>query len=329
MTADGPVDWVECILRRREPGATEAAVWADIFSVLKTIAEKNASPVVLHDATVTPDSLLAEAAWELWGAYPDQAPKTSEALKRWTNGSAGPGAGKAVLIVDSLSLREMPYLLGAARARGIVPALTTVTGAECPSTTSRFAAELGLPSRAALANDGKPGGFALFNGHCRTDVVNIPFEDCPVPPEPNLVVWHTWLDDLLHARKKAPDAVNKAVSSVFQGDGFWRFVNALRQGRNLVVTSDHGYADGKRFSSEVSHPEDAALLREIFGASRHVAASGSLVGKFMPPLFLEHGGQRVVMGQWKWKVQGGFPQVCHGGLSLLETAVPWIEFTAI
>jgi hypothetical protein len=28
-------------------------------------------------------------------------------------------------------------------------------------------------------------------------------------------------------------------------------------------------------------------------------------------------------------VQGGFPHVCHGGLSLLEAAVPWIEFEAI
>jgi hypothetical protein len=33
----------------------------------------------------------------------------------------------------------------------------------------------------------------------------------------------------------------------------------------------------------------------------------------------------IVMGQRKWKVQGGFPHVCHGGFSLLEVAVPFIE----
>ena len=329
MTADGIVDWAERILPRRGQGATEMAVWTDIFSALKTIAEKNASPVMLHEATVIPDRLLAEAAWELWDAYPVHAPKTSAALKQWANGDAGQGAGKAVLIVDSFSLREMPYLLGAAEARGIAPALATVTGAECPSTTNQFAAELGLPSRSALAHDRKPGNFALFNGKCRTDVVNMPFEDCPVPPEANVFLWHTWLDDLLHVQKKASGAVGKTVAAVFQGDGFWRFVNALRQGRSLVVTSDHGYADGRLFSSEVSNPEDAALLRAIFGASRHVPVSGPLDRKFMPPLFLEHGGHRVVMGQWKWKGPGGFPPGCHGGLSLLEAAVPWIEFAAL
>ena len=49
----------------------------------------------------------------------------------------------------------------------------------------------------------------------------------------------------------------------------------------------------------------------------------------MPPTVLNHNGHLVVMGQTKWKVQGGFPQVCHGGLSLLEVAVPFIELPPV
>jgi hypothetical protein len=48
--------------------------------------------------------------------------------------------------------------------------------------------------------------------------------------------------------------------------------------------------------------------------------------RFMPPVVITDSGVHVVMGQCKWRVQGGFPQVCHGGLSLLEVAVPFVEF---
>ena len=48
-----------------------------------------------------------------------------------------------------------------------------------------------------------------------------------------------------------------------------------------------------------------------------------------PPVlrFTDAGGTwLVVVGQRKWKVRGGFPTLCHRGLSLLEAAVPIIEF---
>ena len=45
--------------------------------------------------------------------------------------------------------------------------------------------------------------------------------------------------------------------------------------------------------------------------------------------FMTANHQRIVMGQRKWKVQGGFPHVCHGGMSLLEVAVPWIELQSL
>jgi len=38
---------------------------------------------------------------------------------------------------------------------------------------------------------------------------------------------------------------------------------------------------------------------------------------------------RVLMGQRKWKVQGGFPQIYHGGLSLLEVAMPFLELRSL
>jgi hypothetical protein len=314
-------DWANIILSSQPP----AAAWAAIFLSLLSMAKQSASPVALHDATVVPDRLLAEAAWELWEAFPECAIKTSTTLKDWTNQSSG----KAVLILDALSLRELPILLGAAEARDIQPLQLKVTGSECPSTTDHFAMAIGLPSRSALVNDGKPKTFALFGGNCYTGVVSLPFDDCAVPPTPNIVIWHSWLDDLIHLQHKLPDQIASIASNVLQGDGFWNFLTKLRQGRNLVITSDHGYAVSKRFSSEVEDPEAVEILRKTFGASRNKAVSEPWQKRFMPPVVMSCNSQHVVMGQRKWRVQSGFPHVCHGGMSLLEVAVPYLELPAL
>jgi len=311
------LDWRSIILDAQ----SQDKAWADIFTALLSIAQSNSSPVALHDATIIPDRLLTEAAWELWEAYPVHAEKTSDNLKKWAHA----GAGKAVLILDALSLRELMILLGAAESRGVKLVQIKVTGSECPSTTDSFAKSLGLTSRSALMNDGKPGSFKLFGGNCYTDVVSLPFEDCAAPPIPNLVIWHSWLDDLIHLHQKLPDQIAKSATTVLQSNGFWNFIEKLRQGRGLVITSDHGYAVSKRFSSEVDAPDAVDILRKAFGASRYKAADELWQKRFMPPIVMMHDNQHMIMGQRKWKVQGGFPHICHGGMSLLEVAVPYLE----
>jgi len=81
----------------------------------------------------------------------------------------------------------------------------------------------------------------------------------------------------------------------------------------------------KLFSSEEIDPDVIEKLRETFGAARYKKANGPWQERFMPPIVVSHNEHHVIMGQRKWKVQGGFPPVCHGGLSLLEVAVPFIE----
>lgn len=316
MSQNNHPDWPTIILDNADPDQA----WENIFAALLEIAKDTVSPQKLHDETVAPDRLLSEAAWELWQDYPGMANKTTLALKKLAQGQ-----GNAVLVIDALSIRELPYLLAAASERNIQLAKVDVTGAECPSTTTQFAKQLGATSRSALANNSKPKNFGLFCGNCHTDVLNIPFEDCFVPPAPNIFLWHTWLDDLLHVQKSAPDIVNRLASEMFQSDGFWNFIQKMRQGRKLVITSDHGYAVSKQFSSELTNPAHAKALSSVLGASRCKAA-GSEIEAMTPPVAMKHDGQYVVMGQRKWKVAGGFPHVCHGGLSLLEVAVPWLEF---
>ena len=316
------ISWHDIIL----DSSTPQSAWSNIFQALQELAMTTTSPVTLHDQTVIPDRLLSEAAWEIWLKYPDVANKTSDELQKWCNETSS--TGKAVLILDALSLRELPVLVAGAKKHGVELDIVKVTGSECPSTTDHFARAIGLSSRSALSHDGKPGTFALFDT-CYTDVLSIPFEDCSVPPTSNVVIWHSWLDDLIHLQHKLPDQIFKTAATVLQSDGFWEFINKLRQGRKLLITADHGYAVSKRFSSEVLDTDAIDILRKTFGASRNKTASQDWKSQFMPPIVMTHNKQHIVMGQWKWKVQGGFPHVCHGGMSLLEIAVPFVEVPAI
>ncbi|MBF0302149.1 MAG: hypothetical protein HQK73_03845 [Desulfamplus sp.] len=320
------IAWHDIILDSETP----KNAWNDIFGSLQKLAQITTSPVALHEHTVIPDRVISETAWQLWHEYPNVAVRTSNELKNWCGQTTS--TGKAVLILDALSIRELASLVAGAQRHGADPSIIRITGSECPSTTDSFANALGLQSRSALAHNGKPATFNLFHSSYNdvyTDVISIPFEDCSVPPASNVLIWHSWLDDLIHLQHKLPDQIYKTAESVLQSDGFWNFINKLRQGRKLVVTSDHGYAVSKMFSSEVSDTDAIDILKKTFGASRNKTASQQWQSQFMPPIVMTHNKQHVVMGQWKWKVQGGFPHVCHGGMSLLEVAVPWIEFNCI
>ena len=319
-----PQDWEEIVFDT----ADSSAAWGRIFECLLDLAQSVESPDELHRQTTVPDRLLSDAAWELWEQYPDSAQRTSAALKNWWSQPAR--EGRAVLILDSLSLRELPHLLSGARRRGIIPSAIRVTGSEAPSDTDMFARALGATSRSKLANNGAPANFILSGQDVFSDLLEMPFEDClsRVPSERNVVEWHTWLDNLIHVHKR-PEHIRKIVREALEGDGFWSFVNRLRQGRDLIITGDHGYAVTHLFSTEETEQDVVESVRDAFGRSRKRQAEGPWERPLMPPFVLTRNGYQMVMGQRKWKVQGGFPALTHGGLSLLEVAVPWIELPAM
>ncbi len=317
-------NWTSLLLSHSAPASE---TWLAVAAALRDLALAADGPDDLQAETVLPDRLLAEAAFGLWDAFPASAPHTSARLRDWCAAPPLAGAsGKAVLVLDALSLREMWLLSDEARRRGIAPAALDVSFSEAPPDTNAFAAALGASSRAALKDDGKTSSFRLFGGNCFTDVSDLPFADVPVPPIPNLVLWHSDLDDRIHAAgSKTVSDVFRQTTRLFCDDGFWAFVDRLRTGRQLVITSDHGYADAAKFSTEIREPLEAlAFLRENFHGQRF-ARMAPPDRHFLPPLFASRDGVCMVTGQRKWPVQGGFPKICHGGLSLLEVASPWIE----
>ena len=304
---------------------SSSEIWHAIIIHLLERAKIINSPLTLHAETVVPDRLLSETAWELWKTFTKDVKKTSDNLIEWTGNSS---SSKAVLILDALSLRELFVIKETAAYRNINITNLSITAAECPSSTGEFAKALGSPARSSLANDGKSAAFKPFNSNCYTHVYNFPFEDCTVPVAKNIFIWHSWLDDLIH-ESSTPDALEKRVSATLQNDGFWSFVNNLRQGRRLVITSDHGYAISRNFSSNIDDTRTTEILRKSFGAKRYAKIPDEPINTILPiTINNETNNHIVVIGQNKWKVPGGYPQICHGGMSLLESLVPWIEMEA-
>lgn len=275
------------------------------------------------------DNILSGSAWELWQQYEATAPRTCMALKQfWAERSQG----KAILILDALSLRELPWLLEQARQRGYTLHKQCVTGAEIPGDTTPFAKALGFGQRSSLANN--KGNSSDFVG-AFTDTSNLPFADCKalIKAEPNIIFWHEWPDSEMHDladdngyRKLAKSAVNQLCS-----DDFWSFIETLSTGRRLVITADHGYAHSGLFP-DVTNREQSEYLKSNFKSGRATQVdAGDKPHYWVPPLTQiiesEHGRFELVLGRRKWKSQGGYPSLTHGGLSLLEIAVPFIELS--
>jgi hypothetical protein len=293
------------------------------------------------------DNAIAGAAWDLW---PDlarlsveplvQEPtlrRNSDSVVRFWNDAP---AGRAVLILDGLSLREVPWLLTEAPNRGFTLRSAGCRVAEFPAETDPFARGLGFSSRSALDNNsaGKshrlPGAF--------TDAGNLPWADATqaISSHERLVYWHHWPDDRLHAIGKESGGVQALTQEARQtlcGDDFWKFVARLATGRRVLITSDHGYAACGQFA-DVTDKDQHAYLKELYKKGRSVAVSANGNGEptpnggWAPPIDLSitspHGTHKYVLGRRKWKASSGYPTLQHGGLSLLEILTPFIELQA-
>jgi hypothetical protein len=236
-----------------------------------------------------------------------------------------------VLLLDGLSLRELPWLIEGAEKRGFTLHSVTATASELPSETNAFARALGFGSRSQLQNNG--GGVAHRLTPARTECVDLPWKDCAdlIDATPNWVFWHHWPDSMVHDGSGAGqglDTLARDVAERLSGDDFWAFVERLAIGRRLVITSDHGYAATGLFFD--AGDEQATFLKSTFKSGRSLAGEHD-PGPFVPPVAFQTqgilGAHLLAIGRWKWRSQGGYPTLAHGGASLLEVLSPFVEIT--
>ena len=322
------------VLHRLTEGTPEDA-WRVIIDQAVEIASKplaagNApSEVTKRDREIgTLDHFLSTSGWDLWQAFGNTVERNSDRLVRWWN---EPYNAKAVLILDGLSLRELPWLLQGAKARGFTLHEVSANASELPCETNEFARALGFGSRSQLQTNG--GGMAHRLAPTRTECVDMAWKDCSglVDASPNWVFWHQWPDSKVHDGSGAGqglDMLTRDAAEQLTSDDFWAFVERLATGRRLVITSDHGYAATGNFPD--ADGEVGQFLKKTFASGRSKAGVDD-TGPFVPPVAMQinspHGAHLLAVGRWKWKSQGGYPTMTHGGLSLLEVLSPFVEIT--
>lgn len=281
------------------------------------------------------DHFLSSSGWDLWQKFGDPevsgVERTSDRLARWW---AEPFAARAALILDGLSLREMPWLIQGAKERSFTVHGITANASELPGETNEFAQALGFGSRSQLQNNG--GGLAHRLQPAQTECVDMPWKDCEglinsAPGAKNWVFWHHWPDSKLHDGSGAGqglDTLTLDVADQLGSDDFWDFVERLATGRRLVITSDHGYAATGYFPD--ADGEVGQFLKKTFSSGRSKAGTAD-TGPFVPPVALQinspHGAHLLALGRRKWRSQGGYPTLTHGGLSLLEVLSPFVELS--
>lgn len=325
MTATLPLS----LLRELE-AAEPATAWTSLARYTLEACETNGTGLtpdtaarVRDEAVRALDTWLAGAGWDLWCEFGSAMPRTADRLVAWWD-AIPTGAGAAVLILDGLSLRELPLLREGASAHGFAVIAAEATAAELPGDTNSFAAALGATARNTLANNHPPASFRL-TGAC-TEVANLPWADCAalVKAEPRWMFWHEWPDSRFHDGSTF-QALARNAASTFADAAFWGFLRRLATGRRLLITSDHGYAHIGSFQD--TDGDAKTWLRGAFGGGR-IAADGEL-GPWSPPLALalegRQGRVRMPLGRRKWPVPGGNASLGHGGLTLLEALSPFIE----
>jgi hypothetical protein len=278
------------------------------------------------------DHFLSTSGWDLWMDFGTAVERNASHLLSWWS---QPYGAKAILILDGLSLREIPWILQGAKARGYTVHNVAALGSELPPETNEFATALGFSSRSQLQNNGAGKGHRL--SPMRTECLALPWKDCArlIDASPNWIFWHEWPDNKLHDGSGAGqglDQLTRDADAQLSGDDFWNLISALAQGRRVVITSDHGYAATGLFFDAAGN--QAQYLKDTFRSGR--SRAGKTVseldpGPFAPPVALAldgpHGPHLLALGRWKWKSQGGYPTLTHGGLSLLEVLCPHIELS--
>lgn len=278
------------------------------------------------------DHFLSTSGWDLWNDFGSAVERNASRILSWWS---QPFDAKAILILDGLSLRELPWVLQGANARGYTVHNVSALASELPPETNEFANALGFSSRSNLQNNG--GGRSHRLAPMRTECAALAWKDCAklVDSSPNWIFWHEWPDNKVHDGASAGqglDQLTRDTAEQLTSDDFWDFVGAFAQGRRLIITSDHGYAATGLFFDATG--EQAQYLKETFRSGRSRAGKTLTEldpGPFVPPAALAidgpHGPHLLALGRWKWKSQGGYPTLTHGGLSLLEVLCPHIELS--
>jgi hypothetical protein len=220
-----------------------------------------------------------------------------------------------LLLIDALSLRELPLVQEVLAAHGLAPQVDFVL-APLPTETSDFARchyNAAGPSDMASRAHRYPFAFR----HVASEGWQPDFS----PNERQRFIWYAFPDDYFslketdYARHVAQpiEAILEAVLSD----------SALV--RPLVITGDHGYLwQGGQCSWPVEDTRERTVLAEHFKLGRSTRAATDALAATGKAWVRSNVGAAWGRFAWGGMVRGAGSLFKHGGVSLMECLMPWV-----
>lgn len=274
----------------------------------------HSSAGTLDDYLVQNEHSVSAFERELWEVYADLYPSIEEPQAPEERVAQVLSLPAFTLVVfDGLSLREAPAVVKTIAEAGR-EAATTYAIAPVPSETAEFSKRgFGVSGPSQLGS--APRDFA-----CRYVKRDDWVPDFAVD-ELKRVIWVLYPDNVFNLDSQAVnygqhviEPVGRILTTILRSDPVLP----------LVVTSDHGYLWQGGSTAWAVDDEEARLLARHFKAGRSTdAATAELVHS--DKVWLS-GTRAAARGRFSWGgvVKGATRLFKHGGVSLMESLVPWI-----
>lgn len=263
----------------------------------------------------------AHAVWDELQADSAQAP----AVKSWLGLDAPlPLANpRAAVVFDGLSLRELPLLLKMAEDSGFRVKSTRAVATCLPTETIHFVDERVIGTR--IGPSQLPGRIEFAEKNIEACYLDQPTARHRFRPGRSVLLWSSYPDRLF----ADDNARNETLFTNFHRNyvpTIWKnTLQDLPRGLPIVVTSDHGYIFFGA-SVEATRDSDAA---DLLGQTRlKEFAPEEPFPAWHPDLqLLPQTRTAMLRGRLRAKPQGTSSRKLyqHGGFSLMEVLVPWIE----
>lgn len=262
----------------------------------------------------------ALAVWDELEADSRQAPT----LKSWLCLDARPlESPRAAVVFDGLSLRELPLLLKMAETTGFRVKSVGTVATSLPTETLDFVEQRVIGTRIGPSRLKGRREFAEKN--VEAFYLEQPNAREVFPSDRSLLVWSSYPDRLFFN----DEARSEQLFTTFHHDHIpvlWKCtVQAIPRGIPIVVTADHGYIFFGASLESTRDSDAAALLGQA--RSKEFGPNETLPAWHPDLQILPATRTAMLRGRLRAKPQGPASRKIyqHGGFSLMEVLVPWLE----
>lgn len=232
----------------------------------------------------------------------------------------------AVVVFDGLSIREVPMILTLADKSGLPASLLATSQAAIPSETIDFIErELPCghiaPSQLQTRREFKEKGIVMIYSKDITQTLSGEYAHSP------LLVWSSFPDMTYKDSGARFESHFENIHTLFE-TAWMNIVQAIKGKQRIIITSDHGYIF---FGTGMDFPRSSSEMRELnayFGNDRNVSLEEKPDIPVSDDIYIcESQKTALIKGRVRTKSTGDAARKLykHGGLSLMEMILPWIE----